>query len=236
MTTLDTDKIETRCVPVDSLCLDPRFQMRMRLDRGTVDRYAHVYSSGNTMPPIRVAVVNGAAIVVDGWHRVAALRRLGVRDTAAEVVTTSIQEALWMAAQANLGHGLPLKPREVRKVFRAYVRAKKHRDDNGRLKSFRVIAGELGGLVGYTTVRNWMRQDFPKIAAKYGQDGNAAGGLREPGVTGSLYNTAADNLRNALAAYRGVTDDTHRAQLVKTAQDVLREMMQGFDWEEHLDF
>ncbi|WP_454918533.1 hypothetical protein [Xanthobacter sediminis] len=40
-------------------------------------------------------------------------------------------EAQWTATQANLTHGLPLKPREVRTVFQAHAKSKQHRTGRG---------------------------------------------------------------------------------------------------------
>lgn len=74
-----------------------------------------------------VAMVGGVPLVVDGWHRVAALRHIGRGRVEAEVVEASRDEALVLAMMANLRHGLPLKPREkgaaVRRALGAYLAA-----------------------------------------------------------------------------------------------------------------
>ena len=131
-------------VLIADLVRDRSFQVRAGLDRATVTRYANVLKAGITMPPIRVAVVDGAAVVVDGWHRLAAVELLGGTTIEAVVVEASERDARWMAAQANLQHGRPLKSVEVREAFRFYIRARKHRA-GGRLRSYREIAQDLGG-------------------------------------------------------------------------------------------
>jgi hypothetical protein len=136
------------------------------MDDGVVARYANVIASGRLMPPIKVALVNGAPVVVDGWHRIAAHEWRGEKQITAHVVIATEREAQWLAAAANLSHGLPLKPREVRTAFRAFIKARQHIRQTGRLLSYRDIAEAMGGLVVHTTLRNWMKADFPRIAQK----------------------------------------------------------------------
>lgn len=231
-------RIET--VQISTLLRDPRFQVRQKLDQQTINRYAAVYSSGRAMPPIKVALVNGAAVVVDGWHRLAALDKLGRYQVAAEIVEASEQEAIWLAAQANLEHGLRLKSPEIRTAFRAYVRAKKHQKKWGNLKSYREIAEELGGLRRYTTIRHWMMKDFPNIAARMGGDETFkdTGGLRDK-PTADFDQIAEKALNEALAASRGVECPMKRGRLIKLAESVLTEITDGGPWsppEEQSDF
>lgn len=71
-----------------------------------------------------------------------------------------------VAAQANCKHGLPLKPKEMRNVFKVYVGSRQHREANGWINSYRRMESDLGNRVSYNTLRNWMKKDFPKIAAE----------------------------------------------------------------------
>jgi hypothetical protein len=91
-------------------------------------------------------------------------------------------EARWRAAEANLCHGAPLKTRELRGAFNAYVRAGKHRlaRRKGQFKSYRDIAAEFGGRVPHSTVYTWMRKDFPSVAQAMG------GGDDAPRARGGL--------------------------------------------------
>jgi hypothetical protein len=149
-------RIEPRVLRLEQIVLDDRFQFRP-LDRGTVKKYASAYRADVTMPPVKVADLKGALILTDGWHRVAARESLGEQRVEAIVVPASSEkEVRWLAAQANLEHGLPLKPKQYREVFRAYIKARRHRNENGSFKSYRDIATELGGARGHTTIRNWM--------------------------------------------------------------------------------
>lgn len=225
-----TPNVEPRTVKLADLVLNPAFQMRTRTNPATVENYRQVYKSGGEMPPISVALVDGAPCLVDGWHRVAAAKKLGWQEIAAIVTVATTSEALWLAAQANLKHGLPLKPAEHRKVFLAYVKNNRHRDQRGRLKRYREIGADLGK--PHTTIRNWMKKHFPKIARELSDDdtGGKKGGLMDqPQV--SLADHATEHLKAALAAARGVKNSSERGALVALTREVLAEIEKAGEWE-----
>jgi hypothetical protein len=208
-------RIEPRVLRLEQIVLDDRFQFRP-LDRGTVKKYASAYRADVTMPPVKVADLKGALILTDGWHRVAARESLGEQRVEAIVVPASSEkEVRWLAAQANLEHGLPLKPKQYREVFRAYIKARRHRNENGSFKSYRDIATELGGARGHTTIRNWMEKDFPGVY-------RAMGGRAEPvdfpeddpEPEQTLAAVVLDALKAARAALPGVTDPNDLGDIV----------------------
>ena len=153
---------ETRTVSIRDIVRDPRYQVRGRVATGVIAKYANVLANGGTMPPIRLARVAAALIVVDGWHRLAAHERQGIRSIEAEVAAATASEAQWMAAEANFTHGLPLRKAEIRTAFRAMIAARRHIAGPRQLHSYRELAGLLGGMVRHTTVANWMRRDSPR--------------------------------------------------------------------------
>src|SRR5215213_3637499 len=144
-------KAESATAPIRARVLiadiiqDPLFQVREKLDRGTVTRYADAMKVGTELPPIAVMKVNGAPMLIDGWHRVAAARRLGIGELVAIISKGSEDDLRWEAAKANLTHGLPLKKKELRPVFQAYVRSGQHRGRGKRVKSARDISKDLSG-------------------------------------------------------------------------------------------
>jgi hypothetical protein len=195
-----------------------------------VRRYASVYKSGAEMPPIRAALVDGVLFVVDGWHRVAALERVGAATATVEIIQCGARDALWLAARANLQHGLPLKAKEVRQAFRAYVKARQHRTRRG-VKSYREIAHDLGGIKSYSTIRNWMIRDFPHIAREMGGDeGAGAGGLDEWDLEEGYKTTVRTKLAEAQAAMRGVKDPEARGELIALAEEALEAMKAAEKW------
>jgi hypothetical protein len=145
--------------------LDEKLQIRDRVDPATANRYANVLKSGKDMPPIKVGIVKGVPYLIDGWHRLEAMRLLGWAEAEALVIDTNRSNARWLAASANLEHGKPLKTREIKEVFRAFVKANKHRKSSGQLLSYRDIGAVIG--VSYGTIRNWMIKHFPTTAKEY---------------------------------------------------------------------
>jgi hypothetical protein len=168
---------EVKQVAIARLVRDKAYQIRRKLDYATIKKYADVYKSGKAMPPVTVALVNGMLVLVDGWHRVAALERIGRTEVEANITPNTEGEALWLAAQANLEHGLTLKSYEIRLVFKAYMKAKKNITGKHRLKTYREIAEDIGK--PHTTIRLWMIKDFPRIARKMGST-DEYGGRGEP--------------------------------------------------------
>ena len=221
---------------VASITLLPQMQLRTKTDPATVKRYAQAMNHGVVFPPILVANLAGVLILVDGFHRVAAMTSLGIRQTPAEVrEVATLEEARWLAAKANLTHGLPLKTKERRAVFRAYVKASQHRygGDRGGLKSYREMAGDLGG-AHYTTLRNWMRSDFPSVFAAMSDDtGAALGGLPLPEPRGRVFaREASEALDKALAALPGVTEPEDRGWLLAKVEDLRAALVEAGTKEE----
>lgn len=142
------------------------WQVRIKINSTTVNSYRTIYKSHGTMDPVQLARVDGALYLVDGWHRLAALRLLGRDEVEASIFDATMHEAHWRAAIANTKHGLPLKRKELRNVFRAYIKSRQHRKHDGSIKSYRTMENDLGNLVVFATLRNWMKKDFSKIAAE----------------------------------------------------------------------
>src|SRR5262245_46168458 len=97
--------MDIRDLPLDDLVLDPRLNLRDKLNDETVERYADAWER---MPPVTVYEVDGRWLLADGLHRHAAAVTLGRRTIKAEVRVGTFTEALDFVAGANLFHGLPL--------------------------------------------------------------------------------------------------------------------------------
>lgn len=208
---------EHQAITLRCLLERPEMQIRGGTDPQVVDRYSRAMAAGVQFPPIKVARLGDALELVDGFHRTAAMRSLGIKECVAEVIAVaSLKEARWEAAKANSCHGLPLKPKQFREVFRAYVAAGQHRQGTG-FKSYRVIAAELGGLRSYTTIRNWMRSDFPAVFARMRDDEEecgATGGLRPPRQTRDPESEVADLALKGLDAVAVATEAVTRPILL----------------------
>lgn len=172
----------THKVPLSDIVKRPGWQVRKGLTAGTVDRYAAIFKAGGDMDPVALAQVGKALILLDGAHRMEALRALGRDIVEATVTKMTETHAEWAAASANLEHGQPLKKAERREVLRHYIATKQHRTGRGKVKSLRDIARDIPGLT-HGTARNWMRADFPDLYRKSyagsGAEGHSHGGLVE---------------------------------------------------------
>ena len=97
---------------------------RSELDKHTVERYERAYRLGMDMPPLRVAKINHALRIYDGFHRLAALKNTGaVRTKVCIVEGLNPLELGWHGATLNMQHGRPLTGKDRFKVFRVYMEA-----------------------------------------------------------------------------------------------------------------
>lgn len=220
-----------KVVRIDALVREDKYQIRDRLDHHAVGRYFNSYRNGVRLPPVQVAQVGkGALILVDGYHRVAALERLGAPTVEAVITPTEERKARWLAAQANLTHGVPLTTKERRAAFKAYIRAGQHKDERGGYKSYRTIAEELG-FMSLGGVHRRMQLDFPRLAAKMGGNENWKGkGVPDedmPDPQQVLAGLAWGHLANARAALEGFTDPAARGEFIFKLEGLLKELRAG---------
>ena len=214
---------------IASLARDIAFQARLGgTHEGTIRRYAAAYKAGSDLPPVEVARVGDVFVLVDGWHRVEALETLGHAEVPARVTLATNEEALGMAALANLAHGRPLKAKERRRAFGMYVKGGRHRGSRpNTFKPYSTIAAELGYPVG--TVHKWMRDDFPKVAAKMSYAGRregfqGRGGLPDGGGQGPAVQRALAALVDIKSAFSSTSDAEMRAAIIGMLETALSEM------------
>lgn len=214
-------------VRLDDLVQDDEFQIRPELDEPTVRRYADAMRAGKRFPPVTVATINGAPVLVDGWHRVRAACSVGLTEIEAVLVDAQPNEMRWLAAKANMAHGLPLGRNAMREVFRAYVNAGQHLASRGRVKSSREIAADLHGQRSHPTILRWMRQDFPDVAQQMlGEDASGDRSHSHDPLCPEqvMMQNTIEHLTAARKAMRGVTDPHRRGELIAEAERIVAEM------------
>ena len=215
-------------VKLSQIIKDVNFQVRNAINQATVKRYADMMKAGKKLAPIKLASVDGSLMLVDGWHRVAAHESLGLETAQAEIVVCSFKEAQWLAASANLEHGLPLKISEMRNVFRAYIETGRHITGK-KMQSYR----EIGTILGkpHTTIRNWMLEDFPDVAEKMGGgEATETGGLRDIDVPDR---SEADEYLSALAdLFQSSSDPDFRGTIIGAVRETLADMETSGRWNE----
>ncbi len=91
---------------LDKLRLDGGTQPRKELNPEVIQEYAEAYRNGVALPPVRAFWDGESYWLVDGFHRVKALRRNHLTPARVEVFAGTLNEAIWFAAGANRGHGL----------------------------------------------------------------------------------------------------------------------------------
>lgn len=154
-------------VPMDAVVLDEAMQIRKKTEPNIVQKYADAIESGSQFPPITLACIEGSLVLVDGWHRFYARQSLREAKVVAFVTAMSYEEALCTSALANLANGVPLKRGEVKDAFHSFMQNYGYRQGHKYL-SYREIAQKFG--VHYTTIRNWVKKDYPRIFKRYQQD------------------------------------------------------------------
>jgi hypothetical protein len=220
-------------IPIKALSRDPTYQVRRKLDDATVNRYKAVISSGKAMPPVRVANVNGVAVLVDGWHRVAAYESLGITTVQAHISKMTKRDAEWTAAYANMEHGKPLTTAETKTVYMKYMKTKQHLRPNGTLKTLRQIGHELGR--GHTTIRAWEWKHYPSIARSRGSEQPIRGdnAVTEASPPPDL-KQAMEALEQLEAAFVRSSDPQVRGDIVWRTGVLLEELKSAGNWDNPL--
>jgi uncharacterized ParB-like nuclease family protein/transposase len=141
-------------LPLADITVDGRVQVRVAgLDADTVAAYATVFAEGGEFPPVVVFrdERDGTLYLADGFHRVAAARKAGLTEIAAEVRPGGLVGAVEYAEEANLTHGLNLTIRDKRAIFERRLT----RGHEWATWSNRAVAAALG--VDEGTIRNWRK-------------------------------------------------------------------------------
>lgn len=220
-------------VPLASIVTLPEMQPRDKgLNLPTLRRYKQAMEAGEVFPPILLARVNGALVLVDGWHRLEAMRALGEWQVVAVVrEARSMAEARLWGYEANRKHGLPLTKAELREMFRVYIKAGRHRKHRrGLFKSYREMGEELG--IPKSTLAEWTRRDAPALAKALAKGnrfgGTGRGGAREAFAERRLAGEAHRALDEAGAAIPGVVDAEERRRLLDKVRGLV-EALEGGD-------
>jgi len=129
----------------DILVLD-ELQARVKMDQETVEDYALVLQSGKDIPCIDVVKLTdgehaGKYAVIDGFHRLAACKKLKVKTMHVSVHEGTVADAIDMATSANQDHGLRRSNKDKRRAVEMAIAL-----DNriGRKRSDRQIAQHVG--------------------------------------------------------------------------------------------
>ncbi len=128
------DSEVVREIPLARIERNSVLQMRVATNPEVVAAYAEKYSrerSDDPPPderplpsPVVFEVEQGKYLLADGWHRIAALEKLGVASARFSVREGTLADAAAFAAQTNSRHGLPMtnadKQHAIRKLWELF--------------------------------------------------------------------------------------------------------------------
>lgn len=98
-------KTETT-LELNLIVLRQEFQIREQINSDRVAEYAERIQAGDAFPSIRVILLEGEYVLVDGFHRFKAMQSIGWTSAKVEVVTGGFIDAVELAAGSNKDHGL----------------------------------------------------------------------------------------------------------------------------------
>lgn len=222
---------KTRNIPLDSLKLDPEFQPRAGLRQEAVNRYARQMEQGTIFPPIEVAAINGELYVIDGFHRHAAALKAGKRKIACNEQRMTKDQAFLKAVQINSEHGLTYGNKDKKHMWRLYADKGLHLLPSGRTKPLRVIAEELGGVISYGSVRNYLRADGLEVLNDDGDEvepwsynGPDAYEMEEEEGLEEAYEAVRVKLMEFSSAAHALQGEVARRQLLADLEQAFRDL------------
>lgn len=208
-------------IDISSIHLDSATHARARVEESVVAEYAAAMTEGASFPP--VALVGDALSgywLVDGWLRVAAARRIGLREVEAEVAAGGEADARWLACGANIAHGLRRTNADKRQ---AVLQALQHPAGAG--KTLREIADHCG--VGKDLVHSIKQLLNGSLSLKDKDNSKSPYPLAKRGVyAGQTFATPDDTIEAIRRrAYAVMAEDTGRdatgADLTEAEYDLL---------------
>ncbi|MCK1745915.1 ParB-like nuclease domain-containing protein [Bradyrhizobium sp. 139] len=234
-----TNAVRCERISIDRLVLDPTFQVRSKLNEQAIGQYREAYRLERELDPVRVAEVDGMLMLIDGWHRITALKRLGRPYVDAEIEPMTRDDARWAASIANAKHGVPLSRQDHLNVFKNYIATERHIKAKSltgiKYKSYRDIAAELPINRSHGTIRNWMTEHYPDIAKAMGGASTASDdyeGQRRASKAPELPDTASRLAGALLTHFQSVSDPQQRGIMIVEVRELLHRMEGSPGWTE----
>ena len=101
-------RCQTMKLAVDQIEVTAGTQVRVKIDPKIVDEYAEAIEAGAIFPALTVFAPKNAQryILADGFHRLAACKKVGRKTIGVEIKEGGVHEALHYALSTNAEHGL----------------------------------------------------------------------------------------------------------------------------------
>jgi len=169
---------------------DPGAQMRTEMRAETVNEYAEAMLDGADLPPVIVYHDGTDYWLGDGYHRVAAARKIEHETIKAEVREGTARDAILCGVGANATHGLQRTQADKRRAIERLMR-----DSEWARWSDRKIAEAVK--VDHKTVgkvRQELSGEIPTVPGKPGKSGEIPSRNGKP--NGSLVNDLLRTIRD----------------------------------------
>lgn len=95
-----------RTLPIEKIQLHEKLQNRNEIVQETIDEYAEAMQEGDKFPPLLVYFDGINYLLVDGFHRYHAHKKIGDTDIDCEVENATFRDAQIKAAGVNHDHGM----------------------------------------------------------------------------------------------------------------------------------
>ena len=183
-----------KIINLQSIRIDGNTQARTAINNELVDEYAAAMSDGGRFPEIECYFDGVDYWLVDGFHRLHAMNKLGKASATVMVFNGTLREAVLHSLGVNAGHGLRKSNDDKRKSVQTMLN-----DAEWRQLSDREIAKHCGcskTLVGQ--MRN------PKPVEQKDPTAGVGGNITTPAETEHQINQALAGVSPALAATENV--------------------------------
>jgi N6-adenosine-specific RNA methylase IME4 len=104
---------------IDKIRLDGDTQPRAQIDMVVVAEYATDTINGATLPPVTVFYDGSDYWLADGFHRVEAVKSLGLSEIEADIRPGTLEDAQWYSYGVNQAHGLRRTNEDKRRAVEA---------------------------------------------------------------------------------------------------------------------
>jgi ParB-like nuclease domain len=155
-------------------------QCRATINEDLIAEYEQQMREGVIFPPITVWFDGNQYWLSDGFHRLAAARRVELTHIEADIRTGSLDAAIWHSFSANATHGLRRRKEDICIVLRRTLQHKR-----SAAFSNVEIAKHIG--VSESTVRRFRNQEFPNTGpnkVRHVRRGGVEYKMTIPGIPG----------------------------------------------------
>lgn len=241
----------TATIVIEKIVVDENStQIRNALTENAVRQYVRNYKYGSGMPPIEVAVVDDIFYLVDGYHRLEALRRLGRTTVTATVYELpDLESVVWRGWEINSKPGVHYTNDERRKAFKLYIKLGRcYVEGKPRIPRWLKSMNQIGRdwsihpNTAKALIKELHRPTWEMYLARgEGRMENAGGSLQAGSYRKMRHvDTAERNLANVLNIAKKLNDPVVRGALIAKTEAVANEMKTDSPWtpfvEEEEDF